>query len=74
MTQQDKTPKTNPEPVERASGTIDRPIGTGEAQPGDLAERAAELGGPVDIFPTRRDRTGLDSSRSTDAPEDEPKR
>jgi hypothetical protein len=42
---------------ERANGTIDRPIGTGDAQPGDSAERAAELGGPVDIFPTRRDRT-----------------
>ena len=54
---------------ERASGTIDRPIGTGDAQPGDSAERAAQLGGPIDIFPTRRDRTGLESSRSTDKPE-----
>jgi hypothetical protein len=74
MTQQDKTPDANPEPLERASGTIDRPIGTGEAQPGDMAERAAALGGPIDIFPTRRDRTGLDSSRSTDEPEPAPER
>ncbi|MBL6458089.1 hypothetical protein JMJ55_22385 [Belnapia sp. T6] len=70
MTQKKPDPTT--ESTERASGTIDRPIGTGDAQPGDFAERAAELGGPVDIFPTRRDRSGLEPWRSTDGPgEDE---
>lgn len=74
--------KTTPEPTrpgeapddpgrlapERASGTIDRPIGTDDAQPGDRAERAAELGGPIDIFPTRRDRSGLEDPVGTDDP------
>lgn len=74
MTQ--KRPPKPPEDTtpERASGTIDRPIGTGDAQPGDLAERAADLGGPVDVFPTRRDRSGLEPSRATDKPEEPPKR
>jgi hypothetical protein len=76
---QERTPgKTPPpekgrgEPLERASGTIDRPIGTGDAQPGSIAERDAEFGGPIDVFPTRRDRSGLDPSRSTDPPDYEP--
>ena len=36
-----------------AAGTIDSPIAPGEAQAGDLAEAAANLGGPIDVFPTR---------------------
>jgi hypothetical protein len=72
MTQ--KRPPKPPEDTtpERASGTIDRPIGTGDAQQGDLAERGADFGGPVDVFPTRRDRSGLEPSRSTDAPDAAP--
>ena len=63
--------RISPDPAaERASGTIDRPIGTGDAQPGDRAERAAELGGPIDIFPTRRDRTGLEDPISTNESND----
>lgn len=58
---------------ERASGTIDRPIGTDDAQPGDRSERAAELGGPIDIFPTRRDRSGLEDPVGTDDPATPPK-
>jgi hypothetical protein len=57
--------------VERASGTIDRPIGTDDAQPGDRAERGAEFGGPVDVFPTRRDRPGVEDAYATDPPGDE---
>jgi hypothetical protein len=64
----DATPDT-----ERASGTIDRPIGTGDIQQGDLAERAADLGGPIDVFPTRRDRPGLEPQRATDDPTEPPK-
>ena len=56
---------------ERASGTIDRPIGTDDAQPGDRAERGAEFGGPIDVFPTRRDRTGIEDPNATDEPEAE---
>lgn len=37
-----------------AAGTIDHPIAPGEAQAGDLAEQAANLGGPVDVFPLRQ--------------------
>ena len=59
-------------PPERAAGSIDRPIGTDDAQPGDLAERGAEFGGPVDVFPTRRDRPGVEDSRATEAPEPNP--
>jgi hypothetical protein len=59
--------------TERASGTIDRPIGPGDAQPGDFNERASQLGGPIDVFPNRRDRTGLEDWRSTDAPDETPK-
>lgn len=62
---------TEAEPTESeadpAAGTADHPIGSGEAQPGDLAERAAQLGGPVDIAPTRR-RPGLEGSRAVDPP------
>ena len=54
--------------LERASGTIDRPIGTDDAQPGDRSERAAELGGPIDVFPTRRDRSGLEEAVGTEDP------
>ena len=75
MSKQPTTPrKPADDAPERASGTIDRPIGTGDAQPGDLAERGAEFGGPVDIFPTRRDQSGLEPSRATDAPDEPPKR
>ncbi|WP_431270901.1 hypothetical protein [Dankookia sp. P2] len=59
--------------LERASGTIDRPIGTDDAQPGDRAERAAQLGGPIDIFPTRRDRSGLEEPLGTEDPTPDPK-
>ena len=38
-------------PEERASGSVERPIPPDEAQPGDRAELAAGLGGPVDIAP-----------------------
>jgi len=64
------TGEGNVQGVERASGTIDRPIGTDDAQPGDRAERAAELGGPIDVFPTRRDRPGLEDPTATDPPGD----
>lgn len=41
-----------------ASGSVDSPVAPGEAQAGDLSEQAANLGGPVDVFPTRgRNRT-----------------
>ena len=36
-----------------AAGTIDSPIAPGEAQPGDLDEQAANLGGPIDVSPAR---------------------
>ncbi|MBX9701235.1 MAG: hypothetical protein K2X74_17505 [Acetobacteraceae bacterium] len=36
-----------------AAGTIDHPIAPGEAQAGDLSEQAANLGGPIDVFPLR---------------------
>lgn len=36
-----------------ASGTIDSPVAPGEAQAGNLAELGANLGGPIDVFPTR---------------------
>ncbi len=74
MTQERKTPDdATTETTERASGTIDRPIGPGDAQTGDFNERAAQLGGPIDVFPNRRDRTGLEDWRSTDAPDETPK-
>jgi hypothetical protein len=44
---------------ERASGSVERPIPPDEAQPGDRAELAAGLGGPVDIAPGAS-RGGLD--------------
>lgn len=59
--------------LERASGTIDRPIGTDDAQPGDRSERAAELGGPIDVFPTRRDRSGLEDPLGTEDLAPDPK-
>jgi hypothetical protein len=74
MTDERKTPDDDTaESTERASGTIDRPIGPGDAQAGDFNERASQLGGPVDVFPSRRDRTGLEDWRSTDAPDETPK-
>lgn len=74
MTDERKTPDDGTaESTERASGTIDRPIGPGDAQAGDFNERASQLGGPVDVFPSRRDRTGLEDWRSTDAPDETPK-
>lgn len=39
------------EQQETASGTIRQPIQPGETQPGEMAELAQNLGGPVDIFP-----------------------
>ncbi|WP_149540754.1 hypothetical protein [Siccirubricoccus phaeus] len=63
------TQKPPPAPRERAAGTIDRPIGTGDAQPGDRAERGADFGGPVDVFPTRRDRPGLEDPKATEEPD-----
>jgi hypothetical protein len=54
--------------LERAAGTIDRPIGTDDAQAGDRSERAAELGGPIDVFPTRRDRSGVEDPYGTEDP------
>jgi hypothetical protein len=36
-----------------ASGSVESPIAPGEAQAGDLNEAAANLGGPVDVFPVR---------------------
>lgn len=39
--------------TERASGSVERPIPPDEAQPGDRAELAAGLGGPIDIAPGR---------------------
>ncbi|MCO6418141.1 hypothetical protein JYK14_18515 [Siccirubricoccus sp. KC 17139] len=65
-------PKTPDPATERAAGTIDRPIGTDDAQPGDRAERGAEFGGPIDIFPTRRDRPGIEDPNATDTPEQNP--
>jgi hypothetical protein len=45
----------------RAAGTIDRPVWPGEVQMADLSEAGANLGGPVDVFPSgcglrRKDR------------------
>lgn len=37
-----------------AAGTPAAPIDPGEYQPGDLSERAQQLGGPVDIYPARK--------------------
>jgi hypothetical protein len=64
----DQRPSDQRQGLERASGTIDRPIGTDDAQAGDRSERAAELGGPIDIFPTRRDRSGLEEGVGTEDP------
>ena len=64
----DQPPPDQRQGQERASGTIDRPIGTDDAQAGDRSERAAELGGPIDIFPTRRDRSGLEEAVGTEDP------
>jgi len=65
-------------PEERASGSVERPIPPDDAQPGDRAELAAGLGGPVDIapgasrggvghptpgVPTASDRTGPEKRR-----------
>jgi len=38
----------------QAAGTVTSPVSPGEAQAGDRSEMAANLGGPVDVFPTRR--------------------
>ena len=38
---------------DRAAGTIDSPVAPGEAQAGSQSELAANLGGPIDVFPTR---------------------
>lgn len=49
--------QSGPEPGEDpASGTIDHPVAPGEPQAGDLSEAAANLGGPVDVFPLRNRR------------------
>jgi hypothetical protein len=41
-----------------AAGTVTSPVSPGEAQAGDRGELAANLGGPVDVFPGRdRGRT-----------------
>jgi hypothetical protein len=69
----DQSPPDQNQGLERASGTIDRPIGTDDAQPGDRSERAAELGGPIDVFPTRRDRSGLEDPLGTEDPAPDPK-
>lgn len=46
--------QSGPEPGEDpAAGTVDHPVSPGEAQAGDLSEQAANLGGPVDVFPLR---------------------
>ena len=46
--------QSGPEPGEDpAAGSIDHPVAPGEAQAGDLSEQAANLGGPVDVFPLR---------------------
>jgi len=37
-----------------ASGTVAHPIAPDEAQSGDRSEAGAGLGGPVDVFPGRR--------------------
>jgi hypothetical protein len=39
---------------EQAAGTVEDPVAPGEAQAGDLGEAAANLGGPVDVFPGAR--------------------
>jgi hypothetical protein len=70
---EDQRPPDQRQGLERASGTIDRPIGTDDAQAGDRSERAAELGGPIDIFPTRRDRSGLEEPVGTEDPAPDPK-
>jgi hypothetical protein len=46
-----------------AAGTPEHPISPGEFQPGDDSERAAALGGPVDISPIRG-RRGQDRGNS----------
>ena len=44
---------SQPDQDERATGTVDNPTAPGEPQPGDRGEMAANLGGPVDVFPMR---------------------
>jgi hypothetical protein len=37
-----------------AAGSVESPVSPGEAQAGDMAEQASNLGGPVDVFPLKK--------------------
>jgi len=41
---------------DRAAGTVEDPIATGETQPGEMMEQAQLRGGPVDVSPDRPKR------------------
>lgn len=56
-----------------ASGTVEHPIAPDEAQPGDRAELASNLGGPIDVFPGAR-RGGVDHATPGTSPASPPNR